>query len=870
MPVDIKTGFADGDLLRDIRTKLLNPIAVKVDALETGVSELRTETGKALQTATVNTPAKTIQFTKGAGAPITADLTGMFREGSDLQVEDKTGTTYSNVTKMDMVDSQITQTTSGEVEVHYDWADLVPKYQNKLAIGKTGVIATTQPNALYFKGGGITLDTGTPNITTVEFPTPTKPLKASIQGGAAPSDIEAIVVEGETAASHVTGGVLTLNLSKGGGGIDNQNFKGIFESLGDLTSAVSDAINGKSFAYVKDALLGGKYYTAYYYVNNNWKELSQDPALTYNAPSEALNQGVFSIKPSEKITIDQNGQLNLDGLSTPQLPQYFAGFFETLQELKDTVKNPVSKQTYAFVRSGGGRGWLTYRADMRGSASLWDIVAPLGSFTFVDEGTQSFTQVFGIKKSDAWNVDSRGLLELKAGGPGPGPGGPLSVGISGYDNQVVTHDIKAITFNRGKSFAEFTGNNKDHVLIDHPQRIIKYNSTWEAAHNSQDYEGNIFYDESSRCWMGYSIPSATGAVGAKWTRIAHEDMSLEVKDLVKRVPAKAASIEVGLTEDSGSWAYNGVTFLDQDSTALPDEIRNTCGGYITTIVQDKDNVGVTIPQYRMQICVADQEGGETYMRRLKATGSPGAAMSWSPWVRTSFSKKDINAHEENPAAHKNVIKYHKVTSISGNAQAIYRQQAPTGTQKGFLRGGNCDLLVDNYGYTQGTDYLEFPYAGDFRIKGSFFLSGFTSNSYVASSWIVTLIKHSSGGSQTLVGQYTYSHTNKNLRYPPIFFLTNNVKIEEGDKVYIQLKCDQIEAITTTNPHLYFVPLKSQIVVEDMGTLSGSMIGESYRKHLANLNAFGDLEVKAHFPKYEAADTVRVYGDKVNKTPVEMK
>lgn len=867
MPTDINKGFDNGDLLRDIRVDILNPVTVKVRDLENRVKEAKDTAEHAFNSVTVDLSNKQLDFhgVQGGG---TANLDGMFKEGVDLSIQGETGPAVTPITAIKFRDSRVRRVNGSPTEVSYDWKGIVEGYQVPLQSGT--LAGGTQPTkTLFFKGAKEVIHTPG-DITTIDI-TPADSMTASIPGKGIsnPVAIKTIELEGETDSSELRDGKLTIHLNKGGGGgtVTNQNFKGFFDTLGDLISNVTDALNGRSFAYVKDSKLGANYYTAYWYVSNGWTELKQDPALLYTAPSAPTPSGVFSIKPNPGISVDANGQLNLDGLSTPQLPQYFVGFFPNLEELKTQVPNPIPFQTYAYVKGPAG-GWLSYRSDKQGTASLWKIVAPLGSFSYVDEASSSYTQVYGIKRGPGWSVDSKGLLSFVGGG---GVGDGINVGISDYNGTIETHDVKAMTFPRAKSLVDFEGANKDEIVMYHPQRIINYNATWESNHNSQNYEGNIFYDETSRCWMGYSIPASPGAVGAKWTRIAHEDMSLEVKDLVKRVPAKAKPVEAGITGDSASWAYNGITFMDKDSDGLPDEIKTICGGYITTVVQDKDATGVTIPQFRMQTCVADQEGGETYIRRLNATGSPGAAITWTPWVRTSFSKKDINAHEDNPSAHKNVIKYHKVTSVGGKFTEILAQYGgPGGTSPGFLRGSNCDLLVDNYGFTEGSDALEFPYPGKFRVRGEFFVSGYNKANYPASTWTVTLMKQSASGSQSLVHQYSYEHKDANVKYPPIFFIANDVIFEEGDKFYIRIQCPQSAAINTHNPNIYFVPLKSQIVVEDMGTLAGSKIGETYKKHLANLNAFGEIEVKAHYNEFKPDRAVRVYGDKVVKTPTEMK
>ncbi|MGL5013621.1 MAG: hypothetical protein ACRC6V_04920, partial [Bacteroidales bacterium] len=582
--------FQDLAYLNAVRNDHLNPLIRRVEKeIVPTLAEIEAHIHETVRDVTLDIPTKVLTVDKGLGGHRTIDLKPIMPEFPGIGVQNgQGGGPSAGIKRILFQDATITPLVPGDnVSVGFNWEEIFNHNQKwtKASVEGTlsdmkSIIFAGDPGAVTRNGDNITL-----RVPKVE------PLMVAIpeKGGdyATPRKITSINLEGEVDASTISGEKLTINLKAGGGGgtVTNQNFKGFFETLGDLVSKVTDPLHGKSFAYVKDSTLGGSYYTAYFYVNSNWTELKQDPALTYNAPSASVNQGVFSIKPSDKIKIDLNGQLDLDGLSTPQIPRYFEGFFDSLDELKNEVKNPTPYQSYGFVKSGG-RGWLTYRAEKQGSASLWNIVAPLGSFTYVDDTTQSFTQVFGIKKSDSWTLDSRGILEMKGGGAGPG--GALDVSISGSDSQFETHQVNAISFNKGKSFAEFTGTNKDHVLLDHPQRVINYNNTFELAHNTRDYEGNIFYDETSRAWVGWAIPEAAGAVGNKWTRIAHEGMSDQVKDLVRRVPAKSASVLPGLIGDNPMWDHNGVTFLDQGSIHLPDEIQTICGGYVTTSVQDKD------------------------------------------------------------------------------------------------------------------------------------------------------------------------------------------------------------------------------------------------------------------------------------------
>ncbi|MGL5014413.1 MAG: hypothetical protein ACRC6V_09025 [Bacteroidales bacterium] len=861
--------FKDLEHLVSVRNNHLNPLIRKVeDIVIPTMEKMEHDVSESVKTVTLLESEKALRFDKGDGGYKDIVLTPIMPEFPGIGVKDITGTGPSTGIKtVRFADAKITINNPGDdVSVGFEWASIFEhnqKWPEAVVKGTVShlksIIFTGDPDAATTNGENVTLRI--PKVV---------PIKASIPDGApaiiTPVPISEIQLLGETAGSTVDAqGKLVIQLNAGGGGgITNQNFKGFFQSLGDIESYVKDPQDGKSYAFAKDTLLQGDYYTPYFYVNSKWQELKQDPALTYSGPKDPLVHGVFSIKPSDKIIVDANGQLNLDGLSTPQLPQYFAGFFDTFDQLKAEVTNPVPLQTYAFVKGGGGRGWLTYRAETQGSASLWNVVAPLGSFTFVDDTTQSYTQVFGIKKSDAWSLDSRGILEMKGGGSGPG--GALNVSISGSDSQFESHDVSAISFNKGKSFAEFTGANKDHVLIDHPQRVINYNGTWESQHNHRDYEGNIYYDETARTWMGWGF-SKDGTPDTKWTRIVHPHMSDEVRDLVRRVPAKSPSVTPGIIGDSVSWDHNGVTFLEQGSIHLPADLKNACGGYITTSVQDKDAPGISIPQYRIQTCVADRVEGGSWVRRYLSTGSSGGVVSWSPWVRTSFSNEDIDRHSKDPNAHKDVIKFHHVSALSGVIQNLHNQTLDG--QAGSLRSSNFSLLTDNYGYINiDADIATTPYDGNFNGEGVIELSGYGTGQIPLCKWTfeARLKRKNDAVAQLLCKNY-YVHTSQASKYPAMKFTIPRVDITRDDEIHLYFYSDNPVALKNGHPDLYIAPVRSYFAFQDSATKAGAFIGNNQRKLYGGLDIQGDLGVKVH-PNSSGTST-RVYGAKFIRIPTDM-
>ncbi|MGL5014580.1 MAG: hypothetical protein ACRC6V_09875, partial [Bacteroidales bacterium] len=655
-------------------------------------------------------------------------------------------------------------------------------------------------------------------------------------------------------------------INMNGKGVDpasSGNFVGFYDTLGDLLSKITNPINGKSFAYVKDSKLGGNYYTAYWYVSNNWTELKQDPALIYTSPSAPTPSGVFSIKPNPAITIDATGQLNLDGLATPQLPSHFKGFFNSIEELKTAVPNPVLHQDWAYVKVP--TGWMAYRSDSQGSARKWNVIAPMGSFAVINRKDEpnSYSQSFGIYKNDSWDLDDKGILSLKPVDT------TTNVVISSQEGTTTGGKISNIKFESGKPYAEV---NLSTLTIKSPQQVIDYNSAWESAHKLEDYRGSLFYDTASRTWMGCNDPDAGGAVDVKWTKLMHRGMSDQVKSLVRRVPAKAPNVDPGILGDSGLWHFNGVSFLDKEDSQLPEEFREKCGGYITTTVQDKDAPNISIPQQRLQTCTPDNEEGGTWVRRFISTGSPGAEASWSKWVRTSFSPKDIEDHENNPAAHKNVIKHYRVFALNGRYLSIAAQTA--GSALGGIHASNVNTIADNYGFSnEEKDYIDTPYEGSFRMGGVISLGGYKEGEkrFPSGNWQLILRKKDiDSQNYSPIAQFRYNHTDEKVQYPSMSFEVENVDLKTAQELVANLTFTDNQGIRDHHPDLYLVPTRSTLFIEDMKTRGGSYIGNTHRTLYGNLDVIGNVGIKSHHSRLnDDNSSIRVYGEKVNKTPVKM-
>lgn len=874
MAVDVTKGFDDQDYLRDIRTVVLNPIAKKTNELDQSVSKLKEDIKPFFQGADVALADKTLIFHNHKGEDVPLVLDGMFREGSDLSIQGGTGPAVANVTAIKYVDGKVRRVNGAPTEVSYEWDKIVKDNQEQLIVGKNGSSTGLPTKAIFFKGPSVEVDQSVADLTSVTIPEIFPQLTATIPGGSPafpnPTPIYQIELEGETTKSTVDNGILRIHFDKsGGGGVAAENFKGFFETLGDIESQVTNPINGKSYAFAKDSTLGGKYYTPYFYVNGSWTELKQDPALTYNSPTTPTNAGVFSIKPSDKITIDSNGQLDLDGLSTPPTPEYFHGFYPDVNALKAAVPRPTLNLSFAYVKHSGNSGWVAYRYVAKGSARQWEVVVAVGGFSLVDKKDQPTMSkaCFGIYQDDNFDIDSKGILSLKAK--------PALVEAEIFDNGGSQNGgpFDKIKFQQGTSIATLDKTTNS-LTLEHPQRLINYTSNWEQNHSGESYRGNLFFDQTSRTWMGWSDPEAGGGVDVKWTRLLHRNMSDEVKSLVRRVPAKAPGVQPGILGDNPSWAYNGVTYLDKDDENLPEDLKGKCGGYITTSVQDKDAPGVTIPQNRIQSCSADRQEGGSWVRRFVSTGSPGSQTSWSPWVRTSFSHKDIENHMNDSAAHKDVIRFYRVFSLNGSLKSIFSQTS--GGALGGFHQDNATVLADNYGFTdlEDQDYVTVPYSGDFRLTGALSFSGYSDNkkTYPIGTWQILLRKRTKlgGGNYMPVGQFTYIHTDITSPYPPLTFLVPSVGLEDHQELVVNLTFSASQSLITDHPDLYLVAPRSTFSIENHKSRTGTAIARSFRNIFGNLDVIGDVGIKSHHSTITNPNSaIRVYGEKVSKTPRAM-
>ncbi|MGL5012806.1 MAG: hypothetical protein ACRC6V_00735, partial [Bacteroidales bacterium] len=233
MPTDINKGFDNGDLLRDIRVDILNPVTVKVKDLDTRISDVKLTAEHAFNAVDVDYDNKLIEFHGVQGGGV-ANLTGMFREGSDLAVSTETGVAEPEVTRIRFKDSSIRPLSKGDIEVKYDWDTIVPTNQEHLQVGTLNT-SQVKTKYLFFKGANVVHTQG--DVTTVDVTTPSSnTILASIPSKAphqTPVSITEIELEGDVDSSNIVGSKLIINMN--GKGVDpasSGNFVGFYDTLG--------------------------------------------------------------------------------------------------------------------------------------------------------------------------------------------------------------------------------------------------------------------------------------------------------------------------------------------------------------------------------------------------------------------------------------------------------------------------------------------------------------------------------------------------------------------------------------------------------------------------------------------------------------
>lgn len=870
--VDVDKGFDNQDFLKNIREDVLNPIAVRVKTLRDEMGEVKPIAKSAYTHVEENLIDKALTFHSDNGDN-RIDLDGMFKEFHGVTAGNNSDPDLTGIEGFHFPNSELSRDIGTDIaKVTYDWDKLVKDNQDRLTVAKTDALVTYEPKAIYFKGDSVKL-TDASGIITVEVLDPPSPIMGQINSGSE-STVDKIKLTGKTENSDLSGGVLTINLPEGGAGGDD-NFKGFYDDLADLQTKVTNPINSKSYAFVRDATLSGGYYTPYFYVNDNWSLFKQDPALLYTPAGASTTKGVFSIKPDPRIKISDTGELDLSSLGIDETKINFHGFFDTQAALEAAVPTPIADKSFAYIKHTNG-AWMgkMYRHGTEGGMA-WYIMAPLSAFSLVKNATEQGTipqPFYGIYKNDRWDIDGNGIAAFVEKDT------EMDAAVLEPGGQAKTGKFKKLQFMDGESYVTLQNGT---LFVNNPQRVIEYDDYFDEENAEDFYQGSLYYDKKNKRWMGRDSTSHTSTVNS-WTPVVHRGMSDEVKGLSFRFPWKTPEITpITATEDHARWYNNGFTYLTKGDPNLPDTFRSDAGGWIMTMARhfDKDVDDDDFAKSRFQVCYSDWDVSETYVRRLVVESS-GGKLNWTPWLRTSYSKQDMNNHEEDPGAHKSTIKWHKAVAFGANCVKFMEQEGADRLQ-GELRDDNCTLIVDNYGFTDlssAAGFTQTPYRGKFVVSGAISFSGYREEEVSTPAvgiWYVVIGKRSepvSGqpGTFQVLQTFTHQHTGgKKVEFKPMSFRSSEFELDPTDKIYVHIYFSDPAGITKESPNLYFCPGRSYIVIEDSKTLCGSYIAETQRKLYSNVDVAGETGLKIHHNQYDPNKQIRTYGTKVTKNLTAM-
>lgn len=856
---DLSTGFENLERLEKVRLDYLNPTMRKVSEMEPKVTKLENDMTLAFNEVEFDDNTKKLKLTAPASST-EIDLTQFENPApvpQTISVQSDGASPVSGVEILKFDEGLTVSTTFPVGQKPY------ATVRSPGPWARFGDRANFYPVKTFHFTGNVSLATVNNGLLTLDIPTPNPVVQAQIGTAGDSQEITKIVLEGNTAASMFDGSVLKINIPEegsGGGPVDPtrfvQHFKGFYESLGDLISKVpvEELTNSKSYAFVKDAEFAETYYTPYFYVNGNWTEMKQDPALTYSSPASSTNQGVFSIKPDDKITIDTNGQLDLSGLAVPPAAQdrWFHGFFETIQDLNAEVRNPIPYKSTAYVRAPAPSKvvrMVAYKIKEDGSRD-WEAIMPVGALPLVNGS--AIAPIFGIKNNKSVTIDNDGVLEIAEQRDVV-----LNCKIQDSSGTAVQGKFDTIEYLDGHSYVTVTEDKT--LIVNHPNRCIDYSSNFEEKHKEEEYLGNIFYDRKEDYWMGRGRSDPADMSGNKWSRIAYPRMAVDVKNVMRRLPQKAAEALPGALGDNAQWENTGWTFMVARTEGLPDEVKSV-GGYIQTYVKAVDGE-VGIPQERIQICYSDEEHPKTFMRRFDTGSTSQVDPVWKPWYKASVGMDDITHHDNDPHAHNELLRYYKVMTFETAYTRLktFRYRVPT---------SDLMLVAESTGHTDSEwNPITVPYDGNFKFNGRLSFDRFitTAGKYPVGDWILKIIKvDPTTGGETIINTFSRTHNDVNKTFASLRWETNSVPLKRTDKIYFDIQFSNDKDFATLFDVGKFFAMRSYIVIQDENTSSGRLIAETFRKTLGNLNTREDSGVTVH-PQAVGSTNIRVYGEKVDNT-----
>ncbi|MGL5012808.1 MAG: hypothetical protein ACRC6V_00745 [Bacteroidales bacterium] len=901
--------FSPNQTLKSIRENSLNPVIERVLQVEGNIEANIAPTQRTVYKNVIFDKDKsTLTFEKVGKDDPTApqastviDLSSIVPVYAGIEIKGYTthgdagfpgGGDERSISKIKFEDANISKDVDGFGKVVYVWDKIVPAFQKDQTVSITG--ATTGPGkgpytALevvglgapeYFTYTSAGLKAGTVRI---DMPIIPEQMTAQVVGGSSTDikPINKIEVRGTVGGSIIDGTTLQIDLPSGAGKFNVGYFQGFFNSINQIPDS-KDLVVDRSSAYVMMEVSPGlSVYVLHMYkgpsVTDKWYPTPTKPGLIYEGSGAGdPAQGVSTIKNNPLITVTPTGQLDLDELGKHGGSvgnEYFLGIYDTVDEIRN-IPNPTADKSYALLRNASAKnGYLpySYRKDNAGGADApeWRLTPALGHLVYVatdnppSELPAVYTPIYGIK-AEGSTVDDKGVITIPSGGASSNTINVMVTNAAGTDPQ--RGDVRTFRFNRMVGDVEYTTGSNRIELHPAQRNILKVDDAWIATHNTKDYLGKLYYDVSTGKWMGMNDKDVTDP-NDSWTSVIHSGMSDQVVSLDTRYPKQNTPI-TSATPTTDVWGVSGMSYLPEKNESLPSEIKDTAGGFINTdIKKNTAAAGSDSNETRIQTCHADDDSGRVFMRSYQT-----ATNSWNPWVRTSFSTNDMKAHQEDPAAHRTVIKYYRLLAVHGKYQDIHAQTEAQSA--GAILATNVYTIADNYGYSGDLkNYLDAPYSGTFSIGGVCSFSGYkdTDKKFQIGVWQLILRKRTSStaGEYSPVAQFRYEHTNENKPYPSLRFRVEDVSLLEHQELIANLTFNNNEALKVTHPDLYMVPTRSYVYIEDKECRAGSYIGNAHRVLYGNVDVIGDVGVKSHHTDFKPDKTIRVFGEVVNKTPVEM-
>lgn len=849
------TNFDDKDSLKDIRLNSLNPLLSKVgNEIVPNLSQAKKDILLSYKDAHLDAVNRALVLVKHDGDKTTIPLDNILPpEFKGMSISNDT-TTVHEVLNLILEDTFVTKT-GNTAKVTIDWANAVPAHQTPFYGGLatdpqlpiTKVVVKDKTKAKIEHG-----------VMTIDIPDPTPVMGNVVDGTSSPDKaIKKISIEGNTTGSEITdAGELKIKIPVPGQGVDGANFQGFFETEGELISSVTNPVNSKSYAFVKDAKLKGQYYTPYFFVGNKWAEAPIEPSMTYEAPAGSEISGVFSIKPNARIKIDVNGQLDLDGLEDG----HFQGFFNTVADLQAACPKPIVDKSCGYIHNGITNVYAFYKYSRNTSGALeWERILPYGMISAVTKDASGSISA----AKPVYSIEENAMVTVSGGVATVKDTSSKTILVKAKDGEEhleKTAEVKGFHFIDG-IYVDLA-REKDWAIITHPQRVIEYNDAWELKHNSSVYLGNIFFDKTSDSWIGYT-GTTTDTDRNNWTKISHRHMSDQVKSLDRRFPDRSSDLNPGILGDNAQWFHTGWSYVDNASDVglTPQYLYEKCGLHIMTFVRKGVGDGDLIPKYRLQVgFVEDLINGlsETWTRVTDLNAS-GTDPVWKPWIKAAASAKDLKDHNEDPKAHVKDQPFYRVYTFDHKYDYLKQHLY-------YLIESDMMLLGSNHGAVGLSDqYVTIPYDGTFNLSGRFSIDQLynLAGGTPEKNWKLQITRQRQGAANQIYN-FLYTNPQDSKEYElSMKWNLNSVDFKKGDTLIFNFRCINDTNFPTTYKDVKITPMRSYLVIEDSSTAAGTRMAETFRRTLGIINQRDDAGINVHRRDYATTGGIRMYGRAIN-------